>query len=373
MKIAFLCGSLEPGRDGVGDYTRRLAGELTKQGHHAVIIALNDKAANVKSEEMQTIENIELPVLRIPFHYSSAKRFAVAGKWLNSFDPDWISLQYVPYSFQNKGLPFGLKSSLRKLGEGRKWHIMFHELWIGFTKISPARHRMVGFLQEKIAASIVRCLDPKTVTTTNRLYQLLLLKNNIPATILPLFSNIPVAPADQSFISSVLQGIPVKVNELDKFIITGFFGNLYPEAELEKALGEQLSHAEAAKKKMIFIGFGNTSMEGLKEFIRLEAFFSGRIKFLHLGKQSATNVSNLMQLLDTAFSCTPAQHIGKSGVFAAMKHHGVNVILPKGDSIPEYDTEIKRYNEELVKRPAPDWGVNYISSRFSQLLTAVDS
>ncbi|HKO81614.1 MAG TPA: hypothetical protein VJU78_14515, partial [Chitinophagaceae bacterium] len=62
-----------------------------------------------------------------------------------------------------------------------------------------------------------------------------------------------------------------------------------------------------------------------------------------------------------------------SGVFAAMKLHGVNVILPKGDSIPEYDTEIKRYNEELEKRPAPDWGVNYISSHFSQLLTAVDS
>lgn len=27
MTILFLCGSLEPGRDGVGDYTRRLAGD----------------------------------------------------------------------------------------------------------------------------------------------------------------------------------------------------------------------------------------------------------------------------------------------------------------------------------------------------------
>ena len=373
MKIAFLCGSLEPGHDGVGDYTRKLAGELTKQGNPTVIIALNDKAANVKSEEMQSVENIALPVLRIPFNYSSVERFSLAGKWLNSFNPDWISLQYVPYSFQNKGLPFGLKRSLQKLGEGRKWHIMFHELWIGFTKISPVKHRMIGFLQEKIAASIVRSLHPKAVTTTNRLYQLLLLKNNINATILPLFSNIPIAPADHSFISGVLKGIPVKENELDQFVITGFFGNLYPEAELEKGLTEQLSQADAAKKKMICIGFGNISMEGLKEFKRLEAIFSGKIKFLHLGKQSATNVSNLMQILDTAFSCTPAQHIGKSGVFAAMKLHGVNVILPKGDSIPEYDTEIKRYNEELVKRPAPDWGVNYISSHFSQLLTAVDS
>jgi hypothetical protein len=372
LKIAFLCGSLEPGQDGVGDYTRRLAGELTRQGHFTAIIALNDRAANVKSEEIQLMEDIKVPVLRIPFNYSSAKRFSLAGEWLNSFNPDWVSLQYVPYSFQNKGLPFGLRRSLQKLGKGRKWHIMFHELWIGFTKISPAKHKIVGFFQEKIAASIVRSLHPKTVTTTNRLYQLLLLKNNIRATILPLFSNIPVAPADQSFIAGVLKEIPVKDNELDQFIITGFFGNLYPEAELEKALAEQWSYAEAAKKKMICIGFGNINLEGLKEFKRLEELFLGKIKFLHLGKQSATNVSSLMQLLDTAFSCTPAQHIGKSGVFAAMKLHGVNLILPKGDSIPEYDAEIKKYNEELLKRPAPNWDVKHTTGNFSQLLTTAD-
>jgi Trk K+ transport system NAD-binding subunit len=43
MKIAFICGSLEPGRDGVGDYTRRLAGELVKQQHEVLVIAFNDR------------------------------------------------------------------------------------------------------------------------------------------------------------------------------------------------------------------------------------------------------------------------------------------------------------------------------------------
>ena len=42
MKIIFLCGSLEPGRDGVGDYVLLLSGELVRQGHQASIIALND-------------------------------------------------------------------------------------------------------------------------------------------------------------------------------------------------------------------------------------------------------------------------------------------------------------------------------------------
>ena len=43
MKIVFLCGSLEPGRDGVGDYTRMLAAEIIRKGHNAAIVALADK------------------------------------------------------------------------------------------------------------------------------------------------------------------------------------------------------------------------------------------------------------------------------------------------------------------------------------------
>jgi hypothetical protein len=249
---------------------------------------------------------------------------------------------------------------------------MFHELWIGFTRISPVKHKIIGFLQEKIAISITRSLRPGTVTTTNRLYQLLLQKNKITAAILPLFSNIPVAPPNPLFITGVLKDIAINEKEPDQFVITGFFGNLYPEAELEQGLAEQLKHAEAAGKKITCIGFGNISSEGLKEFKRLETLFSGKIKFLHLGKQPAHNVSNLLQLLDIGFSCTPAQHIGKSGVFAAMKLHGVRVILPEGDMIPEYHAEIKKYNEELLERPALNWSVNYMTHHFSQLLHAVD-
>ena len=42
MKIAFICGSIEPGRDGVGDYTRRLAIELIKNSYEVAVIALHE-------------------------------------------------------------------------------------------------------------------------------------------------------------------------------------------------------------------------------------------------------------------------------------------------------------------------------------------
>ena len=53
MKLIFICGSLEPGRDGVGDYTRRLAGELIRQGHQIAIIALNYKIIAMITKELQ--------------------------------------------------------------------------------------------------------------------------------------------------------------------------------------------------------------------------------------------------------------------------------------------------------------------------------
>ena len=43
MKILFFCGSAEPGKDGVGDYTRRLCGELLRIGHETQILSLFDR------------------------------------------------------------------------------------------------------------------------------------------------------------------------------------------------------------------------------------------------------------------------------------------------------------------------------------------
>ena len=53
MKLLFLCSSLEPGRDGVGDYTRRLAGECLRQGHEVRLLSLNDKG-EIRSRLLET-------------------------------------------------------------------------------------------------------------------------------------------------------------------------------------------------------------------------------------------------------------------------------------------------------------------------------
>ena len=172
MKILFLCGSLEPGKDGVGDYTRRLAGELIRQGHEAAIV-------------------------RIPSMFSAKKRFSLASGFINSFDPEWLSLQFVPYSFNVKGLPFGLAGKLKKIGKGRKWHIMFHELWLQrYTGVS-LKIKILSYIQEFIVCRMLVKLNPKLIHTHLPFYQTLIKKRGYDTLALPLFSNIRVFEKSQ--------------------------------------------------------------------------------------------------------------------------------------------------------------------------------
>ena len=115
MKILFLCGSIEPGKDGVGDYTRRLSGELLRNGHKVKIISLMDNNVNTYKEEIQiTDNNLAINTKRIPKESSIAERKAYVKQILNEEGVDWISLQYVPHSFNDKGLPFWLPNFLKQ-------------------------------------------------------------------------------------------------------------------------------------------------------------------------------------------------------------------------------------------------------------------
>src|SRR6187431_2304146 len=99
MKIIFFCGSAEPGKDGVGDYTRRFCGELIRKGHEVQILALCDYQVISFTADHQDVEKTTVLVNRIPISTANSQRFIWSQDILNEFQPDWISLQFVPYSF----------------------------------------------------------------------------------------------------------------------------------------------------------------------------------------------------------------------------------------------------------------------------------
>lgn len=367
MKILFICPSLEEGSDGVGDYARRMSSEMIRAGHQASIIALNDMhLAAQQQERIQYDRGLAIRVLRLSSRLSSAERTTMAGNFIRLARPDWISLQYVPYGFQKKGLPFGLAGSLRKITAGIPCHIMFHEMWVGITRLSPLKHKLYGFFQIRIAKEIVRKLHPRIITTSNRLYQLVLENKQISASLLPLFSNISFMPKDAQFADSVYKQVGILPHERHHYVVIGLFGSLYPGCDLESTIRDQYLAALAVGKKLVFIAFGRIGAQDAYE--KLKAGFEREVTFANLGELPEARVSTVLQMLDKAISGTPRQHYGKSGVYAAMKLHRLEVITSSWSSIPEYDSQISDYNDFLEERAPEAWSTHFVSNEFLNML-----
>lgn len=316
MKILFLCGSLEPGHDGVGDYTRILAAEMIRAGHDARAISLKDTYVDGELECTQAYENIQLPVLRLPGDLSAGRRSGQARKWINQFNPDWISLQFVIFSFHPKGLPIGLSRFLTKLGKGRRWHIMFHELWVGMPAGASPKHILWGWVQRKIISSMIFKLKPELITTQSRLYHAQLNKLGFNVNYLPLFSNIPVV---DSFAVNDVKNI----NGSKKAISVVVFGIIHPSALIEKLIDEVISYQEQKQTEITLIIIGRSGQEQGRW---VSAWKSAGLKVKVLGEQSPDIISHVLSNASVGISTSALAMIDKSGTVAAMLKHGLPVL-----------------------------------------------
>lgn len=326
MRVLFICGSLEPGRDGVGDYTRRLCGMLKLQGCEVSAMAYYDKHINEEIRGVQHSEGEELEIMRLPSHWSAKKRMDVAKEWVKLRDPDWLSLQFVPYSYQAKGLPLGLNTAFSELGRSRKWHVMFHELWIGMEKQSSLRHWMIGKLQRKLLKDLLNTLKPDLIHTQTRLYCSLLRQNGYHSRLLPLFSNIPFLP------------IPQTTRDMDRdcFMMV-LFGHINPGApvkEFSKEVRDNMQ-SKGLKPRLVLLG-RNGAAQG--EWIN--AFKAAGIPVQVLGEQSAIIVSQVLQLASVGITTTPKCLLDKSGTVAALRLHGLPVIGVAKPWIPRHSVEV---------------------------------
>jgi hypothetical protein len=305
MRILFLCGSLEPGRDGVGDYTRRLACELIRQGHECQIVALNDCFACGFSEGTQDCDGISVKMLRLASTESWGSRMKHAKLWISGFTPDWISLQFVPYSFNPKGLPLHLGRRLRHIGGDAKWHLMFHELWIGMVKDSVLKEQLVGRVQRWLIKKLIHTLSPRLIHTQTLLYKSLLEKERCVAELLPLFGNIPLIMLGRK---SILPSSEVRL------IVFGGIHSGAPIVEFARDAAAY-SHAQSTSVQLVFLGRCGTEKEAW-----IKAWRSAGLPFLDHGSCRSEDVS--AHLIAT----TPSILLGKSGSAAAMREHGLPVI-----------------------------------------------
>jgi hypothetical protein len=102
MKILFLLGSLEENKNGVADYVLNLTECLTKMGHEIAIISINDhKYITSKNEGIKHVSNSKI---RLSSNLPINKKVSIINDFVFNFKPHWVSLQFVSFAFQKKGL-----------------------------------------------------------------------------------------------------------------------------------------------------------------------------------------------------------------------------------------------------------------------------
>jgi len=315
MKFVFVCGSIERGADGVGDYTRRLAHALLSNGHEVSIIAMRDSYIEKTQREIIESEIGEIKILRLPLNIGIKQSATFIRRELDEIKPDWISLQFVLFAFHDKGLPFGLGQLLADTFKGFKVHVMFHELWLGIEEFTNLKYSIWGFFQKRIIASVIQKVKPSLIHTNSNWYAGQLMKISKKVKVLPLFSNIPVV---KDFHNANRKADFIHSKSL-KFVVFGHISLFAPVEKFVEELG-LLSEKYKIKFHITFIGKNNSDLN------RWVEVWNSQFNATVLGVQSEFEISKCLSQSDIGISTTPYALLGKSGSFYALQDHGLPVI-----------------------------------------------
>lgn len=330
MKLVFLCTSLAPGRDGVGDYVRQLAAACAQPGHVCLLVALHDRHLEHPTELVQRGNEV-----RFPASLSWTRRAALLRGLLHEFDPHWVSWQMVPYGFHPKGiLP---RASFALLDAARPWqnHVMLHELWLGLAQADRLRPRLVGALQRRALLAFLRRLAPAAVHTTNPAYQLALARHGWPAEILPLFGNIPVQPVARAAARAELAALAGGAFPSTSPTLGVIFGTIHPQWQPAATLAFLHAAGERARRPVALVTLGRIGAHGTRLVAQL-AQSSEKIPVCDAGPQSPDTLSRLLHAMDFGLATHPWALIGKSGTAASLIDHGLPVIVPRDDWHPRH-------------------------------------
>jgi hypothetical protein len=324
VRLLFFCSTLEPGRDGVGDYTFRLALESAQRGHACAIVALHDSFVSRETEQGFG----PLRIVRMPIATEMAIRLERARACVDEFEPDWVSWQFVAYGFQAKGVvPSALVRHAGQL-RGPRCHVMMHELWLGLETGSGWRARIVGWRQRRSAARFLRRLRPDCLQTSNPAYRAALARQGFAAGVLELFGNVPIAGGRRD--DTVRAGGPPAAGEVPREpqLVAVTFGTIHPQWNPAPTAEWMVRVARRLGRRPVLVAAGRMGTHGAAA---LDAFARRGVEVVVTGEQNADAISGIFTQADFGIAPHPWALIGKSGAAAAMREHGLPVLVPRDD------------------------------------------
>lgn len=330
MKILFIVPCYEPGRDGVGDYTRRLIELLSsiKNGVYCSILAWNDPHIKTPIESSNS--------LRLPSVLGESQKLKLAELFLSKMEADWISIQWVPYGFHPKGLFKPQIKSLTTLCQNVSVHWMIHEIWLGAKMESSLRERLIGTYQKSLFLKFHQSIAPARVSTQSKAYEYLLKNVKISTNRIPLFSNIVST-------DTIIKKTP-------DTLVAGIFSHLHPEVRVDRFFDQFQKLAQLLNKTPVIKHAGMNSPVG-KELWKAWRSQWKSLKFESLGMLAREEISTFLKSLDLGLTMTPYGLSDKSGVNAAYLEHGIPIVcLSDHVHFQGFDAS-KAYSELAIFHP----------------------
>ncbi len=339
MKITFIVGSFEPGKDGVGDYSRKLGNTLNQSGHHVTYIAWNDLYVNECDETDQW--------LRFGTSTKESQKIERIRAFLKKQKTDCISLQYVAYAYDGNGITTRLRKVLMALNtEAIFRHIMIHEIWIGAEKDSPLKHKLLGQLQKRSFKKLLKTWAPQCIHTQAPFYQTQLRKIGVNAELLPLFSNIDIHQAAENIAS-------------DEGKMTGIVFGSIPDGWDIPRFAEKLTKLSQIEGKLIHlrcIGRNGAHYETFEQAILKE---QPALSIENVGELPESEISQTIQRGNFGVGLARPHLLCKSGTAAAFDEHGLPILCARAGKIPTELRERRYFQvplvnlEEIGRSPIP--------------------
>ncbi len=380
MRIAFITGELEPNCNGVGDYTRRLAAACAVLGHPTCLLSLAERSVQEPMEESQSCDGIALPVLRMGLEAWRQNRGQRARDWLHAFRPDWVSLQFVPYSFHPRGFFGPVVAQLAETLGGLRRHVFFHEIWIGSYVGAPLKERLFGWWQRIAMRRLLRVLRPCVIHTSNEYYCEALSELEQKVGILTMFGCVP-AIAESEPGPDALTGAVVH-----DALVCGMFGSLHPDWAVEPLLGDFVKLAASLGRPAALVSVGALG-PGEAMFDRLAEHWRSQIAFVKFGRCETAQIARIFRRFDFGVTSVPWNILGKSSSVAALREHGLTVVVTNagaparcsrnGGVIDEVDGCLPYFRDRAQLRKTLDKvprksGVRAVVSRFLADLSAME-
>lgn len=346
MKIAFITGSLEPGRCGVGDYTRLLANACMQLGVETQALALNDLFTSINWNGKLD----DVPSTRLTATITWQDRWNQARRFIDRFEPDWISIQFVPYAFHSKGIFKEFVGGISELVGKRQVQIKFHEIWIGEYPRAPIKEKLVGRLQKKLTRKLLKSIKPKYTHCTSA-GALTRMKNaEMKSSYLPIFGNINVSVTkEENWLFSQLDKAnkAITKHSAKEFLWYGFFGSLHENWPARQIL-ERLRMFTTAQNKRPGLLHAGIIGKGRKRWRDIKRNYTGDWLIHSLGELDEDEISKYLLSLDYGLTSTPWDIIGKSGTVAAMVEHGLPVIVNVDGGTPDAPLLIQDNFKQLI-------------------------